>query len=61
LPPTARHVELKIAIPDSPDSGAEIAFHLDFRDCGLKRIVACVDYPSATFFSVEAQLPGRNL
>jgi hypothetical protein len=50
LPPTARHVELKIAIPDSPGSDAEITFHLDFRDCGLKRIVACIDHPSAIFF-----------
>lgn len=50
LPPTARHVELKIAIPDSPRPDAEIVFNLDFRECGLKRIVAFVDHPSAVFF-----------
>jgi hypothetical protein len=50
LPPTARHVELKIAIPRSPGPDAEIAFHPDFRDCGLKRVVPCVDHPSAILF-----------
>ncbi|KIW18327.1 hypothetical protein PV08_02615 [Exophiala spinifera] len=50
LPPAARHVELKISIPDPPGPNAEIVFYLDFRESGLRRIVACVDHPSAVFF-----------